>query len=121
MKKKSKNKLTYRFHWAGAMILFGLALCFSCKNQTAEEHDLYTCPMHPEVLQDKPGMCPICGMDLVLKSKHGADTLINDTLPAVRSSDEAMHAPVQTITAVKKSLPVQLKVAGTVTYDPRNT
>ncbi len=25
----------------------------------------YTCPMHPEVLQDKPGMCPLCGMNLV--------------------------------------------------------
>ncbi|GAB3512763.1 heavy metal translocating P-type ATPase [Emticicia fontis] len=25
----------------------------------------YTCPMHPEVVQDSPGNCPICGMDLV--------------------------------------------------------
>ena len=26
---------------------------------------LYTCPMHPEVIQEGPGSCPICGMDLV--------------------------------------------------------
>ena len=25
----------------------------------------YTCPMHPEVIKDKPGACPICGMELV--------------------------------------------------------
>lgn len=25
----------------------------------------YTCPMHPEVIQEDPGSCPICGMDLV--------------------------------------------------------
>lgn len=25
----------------------------------------YTCPMHPEIIQDKPGNCPICGMNLV--------------------------------------------------------
>ena len=25
----------------------------------------YTCPMHPEILQDKPGSCPKCGMALV--------------------------------------------------------
>lgn len=32
--------------------------------------DYYTCPMHPEIKQDKPGKCPKCGgMDLVAKSK----------------------------------------------------
>ena len=25
---------------------------------------IYTCPMHPEILRDKPGSCPICGMAL---------------------------------------------------------
>jgi hypothetical protein len=28
---------------------------------------VYTCPMHPEVVQDKPGKCPKCGMTLVRK------------------------------------------------------
>jgi hypothetical protein len=27
----------------------------------------YTCPMHPEVVQNKPGNCPKCGMKLVPK------------------------------------------------------
>jgi hypothetical protein len=27
----------------------------------------YTCTMHPEVISDKPGKCPKCGMDLVEK------------------------------------------------------
>ena len=26
--------------------------------------DLYTCPMHPEIVRDGPGSCPICGMAL---------------------------------------------------------
>ena len=25
----------------------------------------YSCPMHPEIIRDQPGACPICGMDLV--------------------------------------------------------
>jgi CopA family copper-resistance protein len=30
----------------------------------------YTCPMHPEVISDKPGKCPKCGMDLVEIENH---------------------------------------------------
>jgi RND family efflux transporter MFP subunit len=30
-----------------------------------ETKQLYTCPMHPEVISDKPGKCPKCEMDLV--------------------------------------------------------
>src|SRR5690606_26057788 len=33
----------------------------STKKQPAQ----YTCPMHPEIVRDEPGSCPICGMDLV--------------------------------------------------------
>ena len=28
---------------------------------------VYTCPMHPEVILDKTGKCPKCGMNLVKK------------------------------------------------------
>jgi hypothetical protein len=31
----------------------------------------YTCTMHPEVVQDKPGKCPKCGMKLVPKEDSG--------------------------------------------------
>jgi Cu(I)/Ag(I) efflux system membrane fusion protein len=32
----------------------------------------YTCPMHPQIISDKPGQCPICGMDLVaIDHGHG--------------------------------------------------
>lgn len=33
---------------------------------------LWTCPMHPDVVRDQPGLCPICGMDLVEKGQPGA-------------------------------------------------
>lgn len=34
----------------------------------------YTCPMHPEITSDKPGKCPICGMDLVKAEKPVSDS-----------------------------------------------
>lgn len=38
---------------------------------------VYTCPMHPEVTSDKPGQCPKCGMDLVLKEDKSKDKSMN--------------------------------------------
>jgi len=32
-----------------------------------QEKPVYTCSMHPEVLRDKPGKCPECGMNLVIR------------------------------------------------------
>jgi membrane fusion protein, copper/silver efflux system len=40
----------------------------------------YTCPMHPNVVQDGPGKCPVCGMDLVPKDKSGDDGSKNDLM-----------------------------------------
>src|ERR1700683_1068675 len=34
------------------------------RNQTVAVAGKYTCPMHPEVISDTPGACPICGMAL---------------------------------------------------------
>jgi Cu(I)/Ag(I) efflux system membrane fusion protein len=30
----------------------------------------YTCSMHPQIHQDKPGKCPICGMTLIKKEEE---------------------------------------------------
>ena len=41
-----------------------------CNDKKGASHDMavtYTCPMHPDVVSDKPGKCPKCGMELVKK------------------------------------------------------
>jgi len=39
----------------------------SQKTKATDRALQYTCPMHPEIVQDKPGTCPKCGMKLVEK------------------------------------------------------
>ena len=39
-----------------------------CDNKMKHEKSVtYTCSMHPEVTSDKPGKCPKCGMELIVK------------------------------------------------------
>jgi Cu(I)/Ag(I) efflux system membrane fusion protein len=48
--------------------VFGFASCNDehTGNEThTAEKQTYTCPMHPQIISDKPGNCPVCGMDLV--------------------------------------------------------
>ena len=50
---------------------------------TGEEHDhesvtqMWTCSMHPQILQPEPGQCPICGMDLI-PAESGSEGLAAD-------------------------------------------
>ena len=37
------------------------------KSQNTKATKTYTCLMHPEVISDKPGKCPKCGMELIEK------------------------------------------------------
>ncbi len=49
-----------------------------------EPADTYTCPMHPDIVQNEPGNCPTCGMTLVRTGSsrghgaHGVDMMVAD-------------------------------------------
>ncbi|MBL7471505.1 efflux RND transporter periplasmic adaptor subunit [Robertkochia sediminum] len=58
------------------------------EHQQAEESGttMYTCSMHPQIMQPEPGDCPICGMDLI-PAEAGADGLAANQF---KMSDHAM-------------------------------
>jgi Cu(I)/Ag(I) efflux system membrane fusion protein len=53
----------------GMIFIFG-----ACKTKTKEivliSDSYYTCSMHPQINEDKPGKCPICGMTLISVKKN---------------------------------------------------
>ncbi|MDO6675194.1 efflux RND transporter periplasmic adaptor subunit [Tenacibaculum sp. 1_MG-2023] len=46
-------------------------------NEVAEANQMWTCSMHPQIMQPEAGDCPICGMDLI-PAESGADGLLAD-------------------------------------------
>src|SRR5258705_6474377 len=64
-------------------------------DQSANQHKQYTCSMHPQIVQDGPGKCPICGMNLVpLKKSEG---VLSEPLPhEVHSHKHGPKTPIET-------------------------
>jgi Cu(I)/Ag(I) efflux system membrane fusion protein len=80
---------------------------------------LYTCPMHPFIIKDKPGSCPICGMTLV-KKVEGAQASGKelDMLGHVSLSPTQMvMANVATSEAKAMPLNKEINAVGIVQYD----
>jgi hypothetical protein len=72
----------------------------------------YQSPMHPWIKSDKPGKCPICGMDLVpvYESEGAMDTGYGLTL----SPGSVNAVNVQTATVQRRPLVRTLRVGGTI-------
>ncbi len=51
----------------------------SSMNDHEDPEGYYTCPMHPQVHEHKPGKCPICGMELVKVSGKQQQVEANST------------------------------------------
>ncbi|GFE62528.1 efflux RND transporter periplasmic adaptor subunit [Geobacter sp. AOG2] len=87
---------------------------------------LYTCPMHPFIIKDKPGVCPICGMELIKKIN---DAQAATTQTAAEKKQAAMLgnvsiSPTQRVMANVATMEVRLEdmnkeinAVGIVQYD----
>ena len=74
----------------------------------------YVCPMHPQIIKDEEGTCPICGMDLVPKmidpntGKHPAVSVKGEIIQSMGLRTEAVR---------KDTLWRFIKTVGRVDYD----
>ena len=99
----------------------------SCKNKpekvlhaghTAEQQ--YTCPMHTHVIKHKPGKCPVCGMDLVLRESNREMSIDSTMAALLKPVNAQVISSISTITPEKGTRIHSMEIQGTVTYDSRN-
>ncbi len=81
----------------------------------------YTCPMHPFIIKDKPGACPICGMNLVPVKKGGGEQPQGKEMKGIEqvslSPTQMVMANVATTEARAIPLNKEIVATGIVQYD----
>jgi membrane fusion protein, copper/silver efflux system len=104
-----------------ATIAFGAGCNSSGKDGSTNTagKQLYRCPMHHEIVRDKPGNCPVCGMDLVpFGGEEKAITDVNlNTLLRPTNSYVISTIPVTSIQESEEQ--IEVATLGTVQYDTR--
>jgi len=111
---------------AAIILLVTISLFFACKgkvksHETHTEVTKYTCSMHPQVIKDAPGNCPICGMELVPLVSQGGSKEANDSLATlVKPTDEFVLSAVKTIKPATGPRSGQTNVKGVINYNTNN-
>ena len=113
-------------HWERSLIHFilcgaifiGFILCAtSCKNKQEKAKDpdiFYTCSMHPQVIADKPGKCPICNMQLTPVNKK-----VSIKTDEIELNEQQIQlGNIQTDTIRNGTIGDQLMLTATLNFDP---
>jgi len=79
----------------------------------------YVCSMHPQVIRDEPGDCPICGMFLIEMVAQDQNSFDSSLVGIVRCVNSTVLGSVKNVFPVTDTLPVVIEAPGIINYDPR--
>jgi Cu(I)/Ag(I) efflux system membrane fusion protein len=102
------------------------AACTHSAHEAADARYEYFCVMHPQIVQDKPGQCPICQMRLERREKGRAAASAGPSSTAVTGRAAVVLPPEKRALLGVRSEPVrrtglsgQLRALGRVSVDER--
>jgi len=85
----------------------------STADKSADAPSIWTCSMHPQIRRDKPGKCPICGMNLVPVESSSSGGMRTITI----SPDAKKLMEIQTSPVERKYVTAELRMVGKVVFD----
>ena len=101
------------------ILIFGLATSQINLKAGDDQKEIYTCPMHPTVVKDHPGNCPVCGMKLVRKKQ--AEVMSEKEMAEIKkvtlSPTQQLLANVATEPVTRKNLSKKIYTVGKIDYD----
>jgi Cu(I)/Ag(I) efflux system membrane fusion protein len=113
---------------AGVLLLAALVGLYGCSVESGEgrggaeavdsndENTLWTCSMHPQVMQDSPGDCPLCGMDLIpVEREPDRESAEARTISFTEAGARLME--IETSVVTRRPVDIEIELVGRVTYD----
>jgi len=98
----------------------------SCKNGRTHSEpnmemakEVYTCTMHPEVVSDKQGKCPKCGMNLVKKATETDSPRSVQLESLLKPTNEFVVSTIPLTTVSQQSEAIEIHALGNIGYDTR--
>ncbi len=95
-------------------VLRGVVSIDKPQEQLQKQEQIWTCSMHPQIRQPKPGKCPICFMDLIPVETEQA---IVANRQITFSEDALKLMEIQTTPVVRKFVENQIRLVGKIDYD----
>ncbi len=109
---------------AALFIIIGVGLYyfignpFSNKNTVSQNYELYTCSMHPQIIRNEPGNCPICGMTLIRKVNDNNAVDENFIDAQLKPTDEYVVGNFETVSPLDTTMSDEMKLPGIIAYNP---
>ncbi len=89
------------------------------KQDDPSSTDVYTCSMHPQVKENKPGKCPICGMKLIKVNAKPVAINNVDLETLLKPTNEYVVASLPVTTPKESDIDIPVKAYGTIESDTR--
>ena len=120
-----------QLHFAHGLLLIGFVIAMvtftGCNNNpdnkkvssNTSTEEIYTCPMHPQIIRHDPGNCPICGMPLVKKENASREISQVDLSTLLQGDNNTVVSSIPVTTMQFARQQIQLNALGSVEYDTR--
>lgn len=106
------------------LLILGLNACQQKSKkdvQKTEVEKTYTCSMHPQIIENHPGTCPICKMDLVLRQQDEIKMEVDASLSnLIMPTNETIISNIKTFKVIEQNFGDSLLLNGKVTYNTNN-
>ena len=102
-------------------VVYFFAIKSDSHSELEHQNEVYTCSMQPQIIRDKPGNCPICGMTLVKKITEIQAREDNSIDNFLKPTDNFIVGDYHTTTAKDTTLSSEINLPGIVSYDPNSS